>query len=309
MANGLGRVLVSGANGHLGRRLIRRLARDATTPTPVCAVVRSQRAADALGEVRGCQIEILDYRDPDALARAADGCRLAVHLTGIIKETKHNRYPDAHEATCRALVQAAATAGLERIVYLSILGSDPESPNACLASKGRAERILLEAETPTVILRVSLVLGPGDDSARMVRAEARARLLPLLGNGSTRTQPIYADDVVDAIVAALARPGLRDVALDLAGPESLSQREFIARAARLYGRPPILIPVPIAVASGLAWLAERLMTSPPLTPAMIGVLRHDDCVDTAPACRELEIELTPLDEQLRRSVGPEAGAA
>ena len=75
----------------------------------------------------------------------------------------------------------------------------------------------------------------------MVRAEVRARVLPLLGTGRTRTQPIFADDVVNAIVAALGRAGLCDIALDLAGPESLSQREFIYRAARLYGRRPILV--------------------------------------------------------------------
>lgn len=298
----LGRVLVTGANGHLGRRLIRRLS-------SVRAVVRSERAAAtlrALPEAARLDTEILDYRDVERLTRAAGGCRYAVHLTGIIKETRDNRYVDAHEATCEALARAAAAARIERIVYLSILGSDPAAPNACLASKGRAERILLDAETPVVILRVPMVLGPGDATTRVVAAEARARLLPLIGGGRTRTQPIYADDVVEAILAAMTRPGLDDVVLDLAGPESLIQRDFVARAARLYGRRPTVIPIPLAVARGLALLAERLLANPPLTRAMLGVLCQDDCVDPEAACKELGIQLTPLDEALRRSLGIEA---
>jgi NADH dehydrogenase len=301
----LGRVLVTGANGHLGRRLIHRLP-------DVRAVVRSERAAAtlrALPEAASLEIEILDYRDGDRLTRAAVGCRYAVHLTGIIKETRSNRYTDAHEATCEALARAAAAAGVERVVYLSILGSDPTSSNACLASKGRAEQILLEAETPAVILRVPLVLGPGDATTRIVAAEARARVLPLIAGGRTRTQPIYADDVVEAMIAAMTTSGLADVALDLAGPEALRQRDFVARAARLYGRRPIVLPIPLAVASGLAWLAERMLANPPLTRAMLGVLSQDDCVDADAACKELGIELTPLDEALRRSLGPEASGA
>ena len=312
MANEGARVLVTGANGHLGRRLIRRLARDDAPAFSVRAVVRSERAAAALRELPEAtriEIAVLDYRDADQFARAAHGCCHAIHLTGIIKETRSNRYADAHEATCLALARASAAAGLERTVYLSILGSDPASENACLASKGRAEQILLDAQTPAVILRVPMVLGPGDATARVVKAEACARLLPLLGGGRMRTQPIFAEDVVAAIIAALTRPGVCDVALDLAGPEPLPQREFVARAARLYGRRPRVIPIPLALARGLALLAERLFANPPLTRAMLGVLCHDDCVDTEPTCKRLGIELTSLDELLRQCIGPEATMA
>jgi uncharacterized protein YbjT (DUF2867 family) len=294
-----GRVLVTGANGQLGRRLLSRLS-------GARAVVRSERAAAtlrALPEAERFEIRILDYRDVDRLTGAAQGCRHVVHLPGIIRETRDNRYVDAHEATCEAVARAAAAAGVDRIVYLSILGSDPDSPNACLASKGRAERILLDAATPAVILRVPMVLGPGDVTARVVAAEARARVLPMLAGGRVRTQPIYAEDVVDAILSALARPGLDDVALDLAGPESLPQRDFVARAARLQGRRPRVIPVPMALARGLAWLAERALAKPPVTRAMLGVLGRDDCVDAEAAAKELGIRLTPLDEMLRRSLG------
>ena len=201
---------------------------------------------------------------------------------------------------------AAAAAGLRRIVYLSILGADPDSSNACLASKGRAERILLDSKTPALILRVPMVLGPGNAAARIVRREALARVLPLIAGGDTLAQPICASDVVEAIVSGLNRSELADVSLDLAGPESLRQRELIERAARLYGRRPRIVPIPRRLLDLIAGLAERLLADPPFTRASIGVIHADDRVDPEPARERLGIELTPLDELLRRCVGPPA---
>ncbi len=288
--------------------MIERVAR-AEPPIPVRAVVRSQRSAAVLSALPA-QIRpetvVLDYRDADLLAEAARDCHYAVHLVGIIKESSTSRYRDAHEASARAVADAAAAAGLQRVVYLSILGADPDSSNACLASKGRAERILLDAETPALILRVPMVLGPGDPSARIVRREALARVLPLIAGGTSLTQPIYAGDVVEAIVSGLYRSGLDDVSLDLAGPESLPQRDFIERAARLYDRRPIVVPVPRGLLHLVAGLAERWFANPPITRSALEVIDADDCVDAELARRRLGIGLTSLDETLQRCVGPRA---
>jgi NADH dehydrogenase len=305
-------VLVTGANGHLGRRLLERLAHEPRGRRPARALVRSRAAAAVLerlpDDVRP-EIRVIDYTDADALALAAQGCAGAVHLVGILRETRSSRYSEAHEAATRALVVAAARAGLCRIVYLSILGSHPDSRNACLASKGRAEQILLAGATPAVVLRVPMVIGEGDFVARTLRAQARASLVPLLAGGSSREQPIDAEDVVAAILAALDRPGLGPLALDLAGPESLSRRELLLRSARLWGTRPRVLPIPYALEHAFAFAAEKLLASPPLTRAMLGVLAHDDDIDPKPACDRLGISLTPLDETLRRCLGPEARAA
>ncbi len=305
------RVLVTGANGQIGRRLIERLARS-NPPAAVRAVVRSERAAATLAalpsEARP-EVFVVDYRDAGRLAELARSCRYAVHLVGILVETSSSRYADAHEASTRAIADAAAAAELRRVVYLSILGSSSASANACLASKGRAEQILLGAKTPALVLRVPMVLGPGDASANIVRREALARVLPLAKGGRYRTQPIYAGDVVEAIVAGCERDGLDGAILDLAGPESLSQREFIERAARLHGRRPRVVPVPAWLLRSAASLAERCLANPPLTRAALEVILADDDVDPEPARRKLGIELTSVDEMLRRCVGPTAPAA
>jgi NADH dehydrogenase len=301
------RILVTGANGHLGRRLLERLAREPGARRSARAVVRSAAAASVLAELpedARPDLRVIDYTDGEALARAAQGCTAAVHLVGIIREGRNSRYQQAHEATSRALADAATRTGLRRIVYLSILGSQPEAHNACLASKGRAERILLDGATPAVVLRVPMVIGAGDFVSRALRGQARARLVPLLAGGRIREQPIDADDVVAAILAALDRPGLGPLALDLAGPESLTRRELLLRCAQLWGRRPIVIPLPYGLEHAIAFAAEKLLGDPPLTRAMLGVLAHDDDIDPKPACDRLGIALTPLAETLRRCVGP-----
>lgn len=268
------------------------------------AVVRSERAAEAVRSVPGIRpdVRVVDYRDESALADAAAGCDAAVHLVGILKETRANRYEDAHEKPCRALAHAAAKAGLRRIVCVSILGSRSDARNRALASKGRAEEILLAGPVPALILRVPMVLGPGDPAATALARQARAGRASLVRGGATLEQPIAADDVVEAIAAALRRPEPLRAALDLAGPESLTHRELLMRAAGLLGTSVSVRAVPYALAAAFAWLAERTLADPPLTRAMLGVLEHDDAVDSAQACRRLGIALTPLDETLRRAL-------
>jgi uncharacterized protein YbjT (DUF2867 family) len=119
---------VTGANGHLGIRLIRSLVDHGSAPTEVRALVRSQRAANALDELpQGyCpDVRIVDYGDAEAIENAAKGCDRIVHLIGILKETGSARYVDAHETASTVLARAAERAGARRIVYMSILGADP----------------------------------------------------------------------------------------------------------------------------------------------------------------------------------------
>ena len=183
----LGPILVTGANGQLGRRLIRRLS-EQTPPRAARALVRSQRAADSLAELcaeTGTGVRIVDYSDAIGLTGAAEGCDAAVHLVGILKETRANRYADAHERPSTALAEAAENAGLRRIVALSILGSTPDASNACLASKGRAEGILLGAKTPAVVIRVPMVIGAGDPASQALRRQATSDRATLVRGGAT----------------------------------------------------------------------------------------------------------------------------
>jgi NADH dehydrogenase len=297
-------LLVTGANGRLGRSLARAVA----GRRRLRALVRSERAAEtlrALPEAARPEVMQVDWSDADALARAGAGCEDWIHLVGILKETRHGRYEDAHERPASALARAAEKAGARRIVTVSILGAAPDSANACLASKGRADAILLAGAVPATVLRVPMVLGPGELAAGALRAQASAPVAFLVRGGATREQPIDARDLVRALELALTTDVGRS-ALDLAGPESLPHRELVLRVAKLLGTRPRILPLPLAAAMALAFCFERLAAEPPLTRAMLGVLEHDDCIDPAPAAARLGLALTPLDVTLRFTFGAEA---
>ena len=298
-------LVVTGANGQLGRALLRDLA--ASGHRRVHALVRSQRAAatiEALGLAPAPTIRIVDYGSPHEMEVALAGARFVVHLVGIIKETRDTRYVDAHENTCHALALAAGRSGVERVVYLSILGSLADSPNACLASKGRAEAMLLESRTATTVLRVPMVIGGDDAASASLRRQARARSVRLVAGGRTLQQPIDARDVRDAIRASLTTDGGRNHVFDAGGPECLSHKRLVLRAARHYGNEPRVRSVPLGLARAAVTLLEHLLPNPPITRAMFDVLQHDDRVDPRAFCQKLGLSLRPLDTTLADFVGP-----
>ncbi|MEM9621672.1 MAG: NAD(P)H-binding protein [Pseudomonadota bacterium] len=291
--------LITGANGNLGRRLILDLLSDGEDA--MVAVVRSERAAarieqDLAGNSPAArarvQVKVLNYTDVSALAAAAEDCDRAVHLVGVIK----GDYRKAHEDSCQALIAALADSQVRHICYLSIVGSRPDAANACLASKGQAEQILREGPVPTCILRVPMVLGEGDYASAALAARAQG------GTGfafraDSLEQPIYAGDVVLAIRQAgqLALSG----SFDLGGPESLPRRALFARAAARLGRSGRTISLPLGLGLLFAGLMEQFSGNPPVTRAMLGVLDHDDQIDSTAALAALQMSaLTPLDEML-----------
>jgi len=289
-ARPVSRILVTGANGHLGRRLL------ATIDQPTRAVVRSTRAAATLAEHP--DVGIVDYGDADAMTEVCAGCSKVVHLVGIVKEGAGASYESAHVETTRALLRAATATGVERIVYLSVLGAGKSSPNRCLATKAVAESLLLDSPIGSLVLRVPMVLGEGDFASRALLARASRRLAFSFRAGS-REQPIYAGDVIAAIVQGIADDGPCGV-VELAGPRSLPRRELIALASTMGTR---TISLPVVAGHALAALLERVSANPPVTRAMLDVLDHDDAIDPMPAAEALGIELTSLEETVARIRG------
>ncbi|MFT5210119.1 MAG: hypothetical protein ACI9CE_001843 [Flavobacterium sp.] len=296
------RIAITGANGHLGVRL----AQELNSEHEVIALVRSSRARDKMeGKNLGVPITLVDYTDTDSLRGALEGVECVVHLVGIIKESSDSTFQDAHESSCSALVEALtadANAGgneqsIQKIIYLSIVGSHPNSANACLASKGSGEEILRSSSIPSTIMQVPMVLGECDFASYALAKNARSRLAFTFRCESLE-QPIYAGDVTQAMLKILA---LKDAPerIDLAGPESVSRRNLINRAARILGTSPMLISLPISLGMCLGFLCEFL-PRPPVTRSMLGVLDHDDNLDVKEACKQLGIELTSLDETLKK---------
>jgi NADH dehydrogenase len=306
------KILITGANGNLGRQLIRHLCDKQVgmgTDQPVVrALVRSQRAAEvirALACENQPEVMVGDYTDPSFMRAAVTDCHAVIHLVGIIKETSTTRYSHAHEDTCQVLANILEGSAIKRIVYLSILGSRPDSENACLASKGRAGTLLGQCPCPSTILRVPMVLGPDDYASASLRKQAQSRIVSLVGGGKTLQQPVDSHDVISAILAAVRTSHSEDSEFDLAGPERLTHRDLVQRAGQLHGRKPWILPIPTPLARLFIALVENIGKNPPITRSMFEILQYDDLVDQVPCCSELGIALTSLDETLQHYVGPE----
>ncbi|MCZ6658442.1 MAG: NAD(P)H-binding protein [Gammaproteobacteria bacterium] len=291
-------LVITGANGNLGQRLVRALLRDGGVDA-VRAVVRREAAASLLEtDHPGLDVRIVDYLDQGAMADVLAGAASVVHLVGIIKQSANSRYEVAHEQTSQTLAQAAAAAGVRRLVSLSIVGSTPDSSNACLSSKGRADAMLLACPVPATVIRVPMVLGEGDYASYALKRRASSGF-NIVFRAASLEQPIYAGDVVEAIRRLIDAARFENRTLELAGPEALTRRELTERAAACLGRTTRVLSLPIGAGMAIARVLEWL-PNPPITRAMLGVLDHDDRVDAHSAARALSLSLTPLEDMLNR---------
>jgi NADH dehydrogenase len=292
------RVVVTGANSAIGRVLVAEaLGREGVE---VVAAVRSARAAAAVPAIapgRG-RIAQIDYSSATTLEQALEAADALIHLPGLLIETRESPYEAANVATTAVAVQAARESGVRKLVLLSACGADPGAENRFWRTKGEAEQLVRESGLAWTIVRCPLVLGCGAAGDRALAREARSRLTPLLGGGAHREQPIAARDVARGLLAAGLDPErAAGRSLDLVGPECVSVRELARRAARLEGRRPRVLPIPVALARALAGLRRFGMTRD-----VIDVLTGHVPVDPRPAADALGIELTPLDRVIEQSL-------
>ena len=234
-------LLLTGATGLIGSSLLRRLT---ARGEPVRCLVRDPRR---LGPERvRVQITIGDLTDPRALRQAMRGVRTVVHLAGSHRDQPHATIEELAGVATWRLLRAAEHAGAGHFVFFSALGATPHHPSRLHRAKALAERAVDEAALRTTTFALSLVYAPGD--RRLARLERLAWLpaVPLAGRGRARTQPIWADDVADCVIAALDRPpgNERHRRYELAGPDVLSHRQIAELALRAAQRRRRLVPVP-----------------------------------------------------------------
>lgn len=300
------KVLITGANGHLGKKLI--LASD---EYDICALVRSEKAErDLMNFIEGHNkknVEIVkcDYLDVSTMKQLASSCRYAAHLVGIIKENGQNNFDLVHKQTTKVLIEALKDSKVEKICYISILGSKEDSRNACFSSRGFAENLFLKSNTPSLILQIPMVLGEGDYACEALKKNALSRINFTFRKLSLE-QPIYAKDIIDVINIDINRTlkenhssiGIKA----LAGPTSLTREKLIMKAAKQLGVKVKVFSLPLFLGYTLARICGMLFSHPPITRAMLGVLDHDDDIDPLPSSKELGINLTALDEMLEATI-------
>jgi uncharacterized protein YbjT (DUF2867 family) len=272
------RVAVLGASGFVGRYVVQRLA---AAGAVIAAAGRHAGTAGFLkpmGDVGQIACIETDLCDDEALAAVIAGADSVVNAVGTLYECGRQTFDAIHHRLPARLGAAARAAGTRRIVHVSAIGADAQSPAAYGRSKAAGETALHAVFPGAVVLRPALVFGPEDSFFNRFAALARfAPALPLIGGGRTRFQPVYVGDVADAVMAALAMPESENRLFELGGPEIHTFRALMELMLRTIGRQRLLVPVPFGLARVKAALLE-LLPVPPLTRDQVRMLERDNVV-------------------------------
>ncbi len=274
-------VTVFGGSGFIGRNVVRALCkRDYRIRV---AVRRPELAGhlQPLGKVGQIHAVQANLRYPASVAAAMRDCHVAINLVGILAEAGAQKFDAVQGAGAAAVAKAAATVGA-RLVHVSAIGADPQSPSRYGRSKAAGEEAALAAVPSATILRPSVVFGPEDEFTNRFAALARVSpFLPLIGGGLTRLQPVYVGDVATAVADAVDGKTRAGETYELGGPEVLTMREIIEIILRTIDRKRLLLSLPF----GLAGMQARLLQFAPgglkLTPDQVALLRSDNVVSEA----------------------------
>jgi uncharacterized protein YbjT (DUF2867 family) len=290
------KIAITGANSSVGQNLLAHLA--GRGDSDVVACVRSEGAAAALPRSARISPRVVPYDDVGGLSEAMRGADCVVHLAGILIEWKGTSYETANVATAEAVARAAAEAGVPHLVLVSVVGADARSSNRYFRTKGQAEVVFSASGIPSTILRTPILMGPGTAGAAALARTVRMGKARLLGGGTYTMRPLDVDDLSEAIMAICRTRPAATAVHELVGPEAVTYRALVERAARTAGAPVSLGSMPIGSAKVGAWLRSRLKGGG-VTPTVIDVITMNEIVEKN-ADAELGITLTPLDETLRK---------
>ncbi|MGE4336472.1 MAG: NAD(P)H-binding protein [Pigmentiphaga sp.] len=252
------KILLAGATGFVGRHLANAL--EAAGHEVHAAVRHPSRAHRLSPTLRAKAIDFtLATRAADWLPLAT-GMDVVVNAVGILRESRRQPFELIHHRAPAALFDAAAQAGVRRIVQISALGAGHPAGTAYQRSKGAADDHLLTLGIPAAIVRPSVIFGKGGAGARLFRTMAHLPLIPLPGDGLQQLQPIHVHDLADAVVELIESETMAYGPLDFVGPEALSLREFYAKLRHALGirRPARFLPIPMPLIETAARLGSYL---------------------------------------------------
>jgi uncharacterized protein YbjT (DUF2867 family) len=285
--------VVFGGGGFIGRHLVRRLGKAGMTVRIPSRHVSRLGALKTAGVVGQIVPEIVGSFDAAELAATIQGADIVINLIGILAESRANGFTRLHATVPGLIAAAAAAAGVKRLIHVSALGADAHSTSAYAASKAAGEAAVLEAFPQATILRPSIVFGPEDKFFNRFAAMALlSPVLPLIGGGHTKFQPVYVGDVADAIMAAATRPDAGGKIYELGGPATYSFKELMELLLAEMGVKRLLASLPWGLASFQARIAEWI-PGKPLTRDQVELLKQDNVLSgAAPGLVDLGIQPT-----------------
>jgi uncharacterized protein YbjT (DUF2867 family) len=285
---------VTGGTGFVGGRLASRL-----TASGHDVVVVSRRTGQSLRP-----------GDP-GLAEAFAGCDAVVHCAGINREIGEQTYATVHVVGTAAVVAAARTADVQRVVMLSFLRARPDGPTAYHRSKWAAEELVRTSGLTYTILKAGVIHGRGDHMLdHLSRAFHTFPIFGLVGWQDRPVRPVAVDDVARILAAAaLGDQRLADNTIAVLGPETLGLGDAVRRVAWVTGRRPIFVRLPIRIHLAIAWLAEWTMLVPLISRAQVHILA-EGIVESLPFADTPPADLTPttpFSSDVIRAGLPQAG--
>lgn len=269
-------VTVFGGSGFLGRNFVRLMAK---TGAPIRVAVRDPNAAGFLrpmGDVGQISLVQANLRVPETVAAACAGADIVVNLVGILAERGRQNFRTIHETGARTVAEAATAAGAKQLIHVSALGASPQAPSRYARSKAAGEAAVRQVFPGATILRPSVVFGPDDNFFNQFATLASyLPVLPLIGGGKTKIQPVYVGDVATAMMQVINLPGTSGKTYDLGGPHAYTWREIMQLVCRETARNRCLVTVPYSLAMLQAFFLE-LLPLPPLTRDQVRLLKSDN---------------------------------
>src|SRR5262245_239875 len=292
MDRGVGCVTVFGGTGFVGRRVVRQLR-----ALGVAVRVASRHPAPPEGDgIEQVAANADDERSVQAAIMGADG---VVNAISFYVEHGRDTFHSVHVEAAARIAGVARRVGTKRFVHLSGIGADAGSPSPYIRSRGEGEAAVQAAFPGAVIVRPAVMFAPDDAFLTTILGLLRSLpAYPIFGDGRTRLQPVYADDVAAAIAQVLRQSQKPYPIYELAGPRVYSYEELLRTIARFAGLRPLLMRMPFAFWGAVAGLAE-VLPQPPLTRSQVELMEIDTTAsENRPGFRALGISPRSLEEEL-----------
>jgi NADH dehydrogenase len=268
-----GPVLVTGANGFVGRRVVQALV---ASGRPVRAMVRNPGSYSGTGA--GVEVVAGDLTDPASLRRAVDGAAAVISTAAVTGARKPppGGYDRVNVQGIADLATAATAARVDRVVHFGGIDRVEGRPGPYLAGRRRGEDALRAAGVPWTILQPSVQFGPGSEFIKAMAGLARLPVVPVAGDGSMRIQLVHVDDVARCALDCLQGSARLGREIEIGGPEALTYDDILDVIGSAHGRRSVpKLHAPLRLVGVQARLLQ-VLPRPPVTPAALELLAEDN---------------------------------